>query len=283
MFKEINREGRKAVYIDLASIRSLKNKDDVLNKTYENIYETSMNKECSIILDNFDKANELNEKTRKEFIEYINSKFNNIIISFDTDNSFLKEDLGCFNDYIEVKIKDFGFEKKEELIKKWYSIGVDETISDEELYKKIDDAKDKINSILLKNILPSKPVNILLILSLMESNGVVEFTSYGHCYQQLIYQSFDNVNIKKLEFDKYINILKEISWEFFKCGNKLNKNGMSNFFKKYAAEYLSVDEKTIVKKMMDAHIISFDGVDYSFKYQYIYYFFIGKNIRIILR
>ena len=278
IFKEINKLKREAIYIDMSDISSLKNKDEVLNKFYKSIYSKNINIDASILIDNFDKTNCLNKKSRMEFINYINLKFENIIISFDTDNSFLKEELECFNDYIELKIKNFGFEKREEIIRKWYSIGVDESISDEELYKKVDEAKDKVNSILLKNILPARPMYILLILNLLESKGNVEFTSYGHCYQQLIYQSFDNVNIKKLDFDKYINILKELSWELFLLNDKINEKNLHNFFDKYEKEYLSVNREIILKKMREAQIISFNGYEYSFKYQYIYYFFIGKKI-----
>lgn len=278
IFKEFSKLNKNPIYVDLSTVHSLKDKYDFLNNIYKNIYSEDINYSVPIILDNFDKANFINNKSRKEFIEYINLDFKNIIISFDTDNSFLKEELDCFNEYIELRIKNFGFEKREELIKKWYSIGVEETISDEELYNKIDEAKDKISSILLKNVLPAKPMYILLILSLMESGGNVEFTSYGHCYQQLIYQSFDNAKIKKLDFDKYMNVLKEMSWEFFLHNKNLTDKDISSFFYKYGNEYLSVDQRTTIEKMIKAHIISFDGFEYSFKYPYIYYFFIGKKI-----
>lgn len=51
----------------------------------------------------------------------------------------------------------------------------------------------------------------------------LDLTSYGHCYQQLIYQSFDKAKILKNDFDKYLNVLTELSWEIFKEKDRTKK------------------------------------------------------------
>lgn len=268
------------LYIDFMDLKSLKDPEKVIkNKCFELYGDESTCNLDLVLLDNFDKSIGVNLKSKNKFITYINSKFDHIIVTFNNSNYYFKEELDCFNNYIEISIRNFGYNKREELIKKWYSLGVEDTIPEDELYKRVDEAKGKIDSILLKNIVPPKPSYILLLLRLLDSNPTLEITSYGHCYQQLIYQSFDKVNIDKSEFDKYINVLKEFSWALLIKNKALNNEELNEFFNAYEKEYLSVNQRTIVQKLISAHIIVYnEDLEYNFKYPYIYYFFIGKKI-----
>lgn len=40
----------------------------------------------------------------------------------------------------------------------------------------------------------------------------IELTSFGHCYQELIYKTFENIKINSKDYSKYINILTELAW-----------------------------------------------------------------------
>lgn len=279
LFQEKNKDGIGALYLDLLKIRSLKDPNHIIQESLRKIYPDREKETINILLlDNFDKAH-FNRQSKEAFINYLNSSFEHIIVSFNYSNNYIKEDLNCFNDYIEYGILDFGYEKREDLIRKWLSIGKEDSISEEELYKNIDEIIEKIDSILLKDILPSQPMYILLILQLLESRSNAELTSYGHCYQQLIYKSFDYANIKKSEFDKYMNVLKEISWEFFNKNNMLSIDDINRFFIDYGEKFLSVDKDVVLKKLLKANILKLDNENgYSFRYPYIYYFFVGMKI-----
>ncbi|OZN73913.1 hypothetical protein CGQ14_34120, partial [Pseudomonas aeruginosa] len=60
----------------------------------------------------------------------------------------------------------------------------------------------------------------------------IELTSYGHCYQQLIYQSFEKAKISGRDYEKYLNVLTEISWEIFLNNGGINQNQTDDFFPK---------------------------------------------------
>ncbi|MDC2890371.1 STAND family AAA ATPase [Psychrosphaera algicola] len=106
----------------------------------------------------------------------------------------------------------------------------------------------------------------------------LDLTSYGHCYQQLIYQSFDKANIDKQDFDKYLNVLTELAWEIFQHGSDLNIHQIEEFFKNYSKIYLHVDKEKVLRKLVGHSILSSNGINVGFKYPYIYYFFVGKKI-----
>lgn len=171
--------------------------------------------------------------------------------------------------------------KREEIIKKWLSLGVEQTITDSDLYEQCDTIKEMINGIVKKNIVPPKPIYILMLLQMFEANSKLnlELSSHGHCYQQLIYQAFQNAKISDKEYDKYLNVLTELSWWGF-LKNKQNPNSqqLDAFFDEYCSVYLKVDRAVVMQKLADHSILQDKDYRMGFKYPYIYYFFVGKKI-----
>ena len=106
----------------------------------------------------------------------------------------------------------------------------------------------------------------------------IELTSYGHCYQQLIYQSFEKAKIHGREYEKYLNVLTEISWKIFLEGGGLSDEQVALFFKEYGNKFLSVNGAEILEKLTSHSILSDKHRKLNFKYPYIYYFFVGKKI-----
>ena len=150
----------------------------------------------------------------------------------------------ALDEYESIDLLGLGNKKREELVQKWISLGVEENIDEKELYTKCDELKSRLNGIIKKNIVPPKPIYILMLLQMFEANAQLnlELTSYGHCYQQLIYQSFDKANISKQDFDKYLNVLTELAWEIFKKENNLNPFEIELFFTNYCKSFLSIDK-----------------------------------------
>lgn len=107
----------------------------------------------------------------------------------------------------------------------------------------------------------------------------LDLTSYGHCYQQLIYQSFDKAKILKNDFDKYLNVLTELSWEIFKEKDELKNNELEIFFENYNKKFLPVDNNEVLGKLVGHSILCNNGIKVGFKYPYIYYFFVGKKLQ----
>lgn len=125
------------------------------------------------------------------------------------------DDLNLFK---ESKLLGFGNAKREEIVKKWITLGVEETIEEADLHTKCDELKAQLNAVIKKNIVPTKPIYILMLIQIFEAytQKNLELTSYGHCYQQLIYQSFEKAKIKSTEYEKYLNVLTELSWARYK-------------------------------------------------------------------
>lgn len=284
LYRELLKEQYLPLYIDAKTIKKASIESEItkqLDLQYEDLTYLAFtsSKKIIILLDNIDEIG-LNQKYKNKFLADINSLTQRVYITCHSSYNYIYGDLPALDEYESIDLLGLGNKKREELVQKWISLGVEENIDEKELYTKCDELKSRLNGIIKKNIVPPKPIYILMLLQMFEANAQLnlELTSYGHCYQQLIYQSFDKANISKQDFDKYLNVLTELAWEIFKKENNLNPFEIELFFTNYCKSFLSIDKDQVLKKLISHSILNDNGINVGFKYPYIYYFFVGKKI-----
>ena len=273
------------IYLDASKINKSDEKELIskaLKEQYSNLeyddYITQDNK--VILIDNLEQLG-INDKYRNILISKINDLFDWIIITSHDSIEYILPDITSLNHYTTATILSFGHVKREELIQKWISLGIEEQIQECELYSQCDELKLQLNSVIKKNIVPSKPIYVLMLIQMFESYAKqnLELTSYGHCYQQLIYKSFETAKIKNKDTEKYLNVLTELAWHIFiKKEKGLNQEQLDLFFIDYGKTFLSVDKSEVITKLIKHSILYSDNNLISFKYPYLYYFFVGKKI-----
>jgi hypothetical protein len=232
-----------------------------------------------LLIDNVDEI-PLNQKHRNLFLSEVNNIFDWVIITCHSSFNYISAEFSALDSCLDVTLLGFGNVKREEMCKRWVSLGVEESIEEADLYSQSDELKVQLNTVIKKNIVPSKPIYVLMLLQMFEaySKQNIEMTSHGHCYQQLIYQSFEKAGIHGKEYGLYLNILTELSWTIFIRGGGLNSHYIDTFFIDYGKKFLSVNGANVLKKLIDNSILHEKGVLTDFKYPYIYYFFVGKKI-----
>tara|TARA_R110001583_G_scaffold195358_1_gene372275 strand:+ start:1875 stop:4412 length:2538 start_codon:yes stop_codon:yes gene_type:complete len=232
-----------------------------------------------IIIDNIDDIG-LNRKYRDKFISDICLFADKCIFTHQLAFSLLVDKIPALDDFGRAELIGLGNKKREEIIQRWISLGIEQTITEEDLYTRCDELKDTINSVVKKNIVPPKPIYILMLLQMFEAHSKLnlELSSHGHCYQQLIYQSFENAKINEREFDKYLNVLTELAWWIFSNNKNPNEAQLDVFFEEYCKVYLDVNKEIIISKLSNHSILQVKDFRTGFKYPYIYYFFVGKKI-----
>ena len=284
LYRELLKEQYLPLYIDAKTIKKASIESEItkqLDLQYEDLTYLAFtsSKKIIILLDNIDEIG-LNQKYKNKFLADINSLTQRVYITCHSSYNYIYGDLPALDEYESIDLLGLGNKKREELVQKWISLGVEENIDEKELYTKCDELKSRLNGIIKKNIVPPKPIYILMLLQMFEANAQLnlELTSYGHCYQQLIYQSFDKANISKQDFDKYLNVLTELAWEIFNKENNLNPFEIELFFTNYCKSFLSIDKDQVLKKLISHSILNDNGINVGFKYPYIYYFFVGKKI-----
>lgn len=284
LYIEILKNSERCIYLHAKNINSNFDKvlEEALSLQYSNLTlpEFIIAKNKTLLIDDFEKIS-LKKNNINKFFNYLQENNIRVIVSCESNYSYISSDIPSFDNFRKPKILELGHQKREELISKWISLGKEESISSEgENYKQTDLVKSKIDGILKKKIVPARPIYILMILQMFEAHKKlnIELTSYGHCYQQLIYANFETGKINKEHYEKYLNVLTELSWWIFKSNKNPNYNDIDIFFNEYESKFLSSDRSNVVDSLIDCSILTTDQVEYKFKYPYIYYFFVGKKI-----
>lgn len=188
------------------------------------------------------------------------------------------KDLGSARRY---ELLPFGHLLRGELINKWNSLGRESTIEAAELHAANDKVTHHIDSLLRKNIVPPKPIFILMILQTLESSAPSDFslTAYGHCYNALIQQSLKKSKVRDELIDRYVNYLTELAWFIFRSDKNILCEEDAHIFKtQYSLKYLVDSHNKVINDLCGTGLLksSYDGL--SFSYKYIYYFYAAKYI-----
>ena len=112
-----------------------------------------------LLVDNLDSI-ELNQKYRNIFIKQITDSFKWAIITCHSLYNYVSSEAGDLKLFKESKLLGFGNAKREEIVKKWITLGVEETIEEAELYTKCDELKAQLNTVIKKNIVPTTYLSI---------------------------------------------------------------------------------------------------------------------------
>lgn len=279
LFLELYRSGNSPVYIDLSTVSS-SDLEKSLSKSLKDQYlEGDSLGPSALLLDNISNL-KLNEKARNSLLKQANEMFSHVVITCDRSFQYVAPEVPSLDEYAYAELLRFGHEKRSAIIEKWVSLGVEEQISEKDLYEKADDLKSRIDAIIRGNIVPAKPIYVLMIIQMFEtySQQKLELTSHGHCYQELIYTAFRRAGIPRADTEQYLNILTELAWAQYEKQGKLSAQELNIFFNNYESRYLSVERESAVAKLLSNSILIESDGHIGFKYPYLYYFFVAKKM-----
>ena len=249
------------------------------NKSF-NSFDCQVTKIC--IIDDFSSCRLTNNpKALKNLIENLHLYFQKIILIAQDSFNFITPDFPILSEYKKIEILPFGNEHRSHLIEKWMNLGSEETETSSEIFKKKDELKLHINSLVRKNVVPAKPFFILLLLQgfeIAKPQGQ-ELSSQGHCYQYLIYQSLERAGVKQNDFDTYLNFLTELGGTVIdNSSGVLNKTSQAEFFSRYTNNYVVLESmEKLIDDLINSSILIKTDAGIKFKYHYLFYFFAAKN------
>lgn len=234
-----------------------------------------------VILDNVDDV-KFNDRYFSVFLENIRSLGVRLILFSDEKIRYNENRYLSLRNFREMEILNFGHVLRQELINKWNSLGQEETIDDYELEKMNDNSKMNLDSVVRRNLVPPKPIFIITILQSLDSHHTsdVSLSTYGHCYQYLVYQALERAYIPKKETDMYINYLTYLGyWVFSLGGYSITEDDLKRFQDFYSDKYIHNDHSIMIQKLESSGLLKIrvDG-GIQFSYKYIMYFFAAKCI-----
>jgi hypothetical protein len=192
------------------------------------------------------------------------------------------EDKTLIGSFSTFKIREFKPTLRYGLIKKWVSLADKER----DIYNNVDKRTELIDSILGKTIgkgiLPAYPFFILSAIVTYDTFAMPldqQITSQGYCYQAFIYFYLRKEGVKNDEIDTYINLLTELAFQVYREKKyELSPDDFTSFMKLYLEKYnLPIKQEILFKNL--SLIVSVDSFNnYSFRYPYLYYFFVAKYL-----
>lgn len=250
----------------------------------ENIYDKYLQENKSkklIFIDNLDESKVKSISYRDQIINYFESFSYSIVLTvgemFDIREILLEKSTSNLKSYSHYKIQQFGYAKRNELIRKWYSIGAYRYLNKDELISKVDKAEKNMSMVITKSLVPSTPIYLLTLMQSMESGakGELSDSSLGEYYRYLITRSIISSGINKEKISEVYEYLKHLSWSMHLFNQDFTFEHFKAFNSDFSTRRHSVDFKERLNILIDAKIIENQGDVYSFRYPYIYYFFKG--------
>lgn len=266
----------------------------LLEAQYENLtlteYVNSTATKIALI-DSFDLIRG-DRKSVEVFLDKSAKVFDRIIISVSDSFDFNGSELIGANyfdeSYDKFEILRLGYKLRYDLVHKWNLMKEECSNENKVLLAKNDLAFKTISRIIGRNYIPSTPFFLLTMLQSMENGNSLDVnaSSYGYYYEYLITHSLGSASVRKDELDEFFNYVKELSSHYF-TGNiqEETRDNLFDFNIKFCQEYgVRIDFENRISLLVKAKIMEKkDGGYYKFKYPYVYYFFIAKQLAETIR
>lgn len=182
----------------------------------------------------------------------------------------------ALSDGYSYEVLPFGHSNRYQLVTKWCrASGIHEV---EQLERKIHHVESTLNSVIGKNLAPSYPFYLLLILQGMETAtpGALQQSSYAYYYQHLITKGLNEAGLKQDKHDEVMNYVANLAWFVRSSDNKeLSEIQLQGFNEAFGRNFHSVVLQRRLQLLVDARLLILRKGVYTFSYPYIYHFFLG--------
>lgn len=239
-----------------------------------------------LIIDDFH-LSKLNFKSKNSLLSKFQLYFDNIIVL--SDNFVQLEVLlnksekdALLSDFDHYRFLHFGHYQRKILIEKWLSLGNEEIIEDSILSDNVLRLIELVDKLMGKNMFPKYPCFILLIMQQIEWQIPIDTQSvpYIHYYQSIITRAFEDSKYKIVELDTKYTFLSYIAHAIFcseikKITYSEIKTVYDNYYEK-VKRHFNFDD--IIEDFINVNILEKTPNHYSFKYQYLYNYFVSLYI-----
>lgn len=255
----------------------IKLKNTLLNDQYESEKIPTI-KRPFFIIDNLNDA-----KLKHIYIK----KFVGSLVQNNFDFLFTWDQLFTFNEIFDsliskmevYEIMPFGKKYRFQLLEKWTDFEIFK--NEQERLNQLYEVEKLVDSIVGKNLVPAFPLYILTILQATELYPTenLEKSTLGHYYDVLIKSALGKILVKNSDIEKYYTYLSELANKMYEKESKtLSEEEFIDFHKYYVQQY-NLHKNGFIE--MERNLILCDIMlnnkkCYKFKYDYIYYYFLGK-------
>lgn len=298
LFLEFYQRGKIPIYIsgprisarDVAGVRSVMK--SIYSRTYTGVDFTQFEQldpdDRVLLIDDFD-FRSLDSEIHEDVLQFVQEFAAKSVIMTRNIISLegyatKRKSSSVFRNIHTYVIQEFGHLKRDELIKRWILLGrqtrdwnTPPTLSERDHVRLV------VNTTIGRNLMPSYPIFLLVILQSRETAAPSSIGStYGHYYQFLITRTLMESGVKPEDLDAISNYVSELAFSqyFSPRGREISSAEYSRWHDSFCSEFgVNWDANRIKSRLERANILAIEstGTVY-FKYQYVYYFFLAKRL-----
>lgn len=169
--------------------------------------------------------------------------------------------------------------RREEMINLYVSLATDGDIERDEHLRA--DMRRILSVALGKYYAPPVPVSVISILQARAFNDQLNLSqsTYGYFYELLIKRALLS-NTSQQELDVRLGYLTDLAFAVYKAGtNPWTEDWMMNFHREFVKERkLAIGYRDALDTLLESNILSTARDGFTFKYRYIYYYFVSRAL-----
>jgi hypothetical protein len=240
-----------------------------------------------LIIDEFELIR-TNSQGRLNFLKSLAKQYERICI-FSSD-VIRWEDLAVgsvgassLEEFTQYDLLEFGHKTRSELVEKWESHSIEQTLDEYEYQLKIQRTEEVLDQVLGRSYLPARPVYLLALLQGLSSSASLGSTvgTYGSLYELLIsHQLAACDSSAPTDFTTRRAYLSELAfWMFGKNFHSFSEDEWKEFHRYYCEKYrVDYPRQRFVEDFLKCAIIDNRNGQFMFRYKYAYYYFVAKYL-----
>ncbi|MDD7803004.1 metallophosphoesterase [Ralstonia solanacearum] len=235
-----------------------------------------------LLVDDLDKTSHHPESLAK-VLEYVDRHFQQAVVSaserFDIAGLSSARTAEVGSRFSQYRLLGFGYKLRSSLIRRWMALG--EIYQPEELQARIHDAESIIDSVIGKGLVPTTAFNVLVLLQSLEAGtkGSLANAGMAEYYEFLIRRSLFQAKVRGEELDEVFSHLANLAWLYHsKAVKHLDETEVERFNTEFSEHVYRTELAPRLELLTRCRVLAKTGTSYSFRYEYIRYFFAAKYI-----
>lgn len=249
--------------------------------SYQEFGHLERNKKI-LFIDNFDESKIKSNNHRSEILKQFKDRFSTIVVTvgglFDLKELIQGDSAKFLARFEHYNLQQFGYVLRSKLIKKWFSLGADGTMNQSDFLGRVDQAERMLNTVMEKLVIPSQPLYLLTLLQSIDAGrgSTLKESALGHYYHYLLTEAFTASGTPPDKLTENFQYSSHLAWEFYLLGKKLlNEYELREFNERFSERWHPTDFSNKLSMLLNSKVLSKTGDEYSFRYQYIYFYLKG--------
>jgi hypothetical protein len=233
-----------------------------------------------LLLDNLDRC-EFPDRYMSSVLGYMDKQFLKIVATvdsaFDLKEALLTADLSSLRAFVQLRLLEFGFRLRLELVSKWFGLDDKRQRPEQEAER----ADAIISRVVGRGLVPSFPIYVLILLQSMEVGraGELENSALGHYYEYMILQALEP-RVRQDHVHEILNYCSQFAWFLYSVNKeRLSDRELRRFHNAFETKFdLEIKFEDRKRMLLETNLFLELGEEVGFRYPYSYFFFLGRYL-----